>query len=413
MSDALRDFLAAIGLEHHFNMFLTRGFDEESDIAHLTVDDLRTIGIENSSDIHCILKAAQAYKTSKTHQLFHWLRKNGLLHYYEGFVQSRLTDLNKVASLSLPEDKIYDELEITLPGHQRRFERAVKVLRRRLKQKKESNRVVVTEGWWGFPAYLPKAKYPFLCVQATIRSTSPLISLSRNMEFMVDSGSDVSTLRDDIIQELKLEVIRQVTSCGVFGSQRTNMYRANLTIGDQTLEIEVISSSYDSVGSCILRYFGHEIDAFRHIWYRGQDGSLQPTSHSSSTKGTEPETISVLSEPEAKKVASPYDTRNKKKASPYDMSNKKKASTSRNNSVNENSEEMLGENRIGDDPHELRDMGYRAVPAIDCGSYSQQRTNGMLAVPSCVALGTEINGVEEWMKHENDISENHSHINSK
>lgn len=59
MSDALRDFLAAIGLEHHFNMFLTRGFDEESDIAHLTVDDLRTIGIENSSDIHCILKAGK------------------------------------------------------------------------------------------------------------------------------------------------------------------------------------------------------------------------------------------------------------------------------------------------------------------------------------------------------------------
>lgn len=166
--------------------------------------------------------------------------------------------------------------------------------------------------------------------------------------------------------------------------------------------MQVISSSYDSVGSCILRYFGHEIDAFRHIWYRGQDGNLQPTSHSSSTKGTEPETISVLSEPEAKKVASPYD-----------MRNKKNASTSRNNSVNENSEEMLGENRIGDDPHELRDMGYRAVPAIDCGSYSQQRSNGMLAVPSCVALGTEINGVEEWMKHENDISENHSHINSK
>lgn len=69
-------------------------------------------------------------------------------------------------------------------------------------------------------------------------------------EFMVDSGSDVSTLRDDIIQELKLEVIRQVTSCGVFGSQRTNMYRANLTIGDQTLEIEAsISFFYPHSGS--------------------------------------------------------------------------------------------------------------------------------------------------------------------
>ena len=30
---------------------------------------------------------------------------------------------------------------------------------------------VVTEGWWGFPTYLPNAKYPFLCVQANIKST--------------------------------------------------------------------------------------------------------------------------------------------------------------------------------------------------------------------------------------------------
>ena len=30
---------------------------------------------------------------------------------------------------------------------------------------------VVTEGWWGFPTYLPNAKYPFLCVQAHIKST--------------------------------------------------------------------------------------------------------------------------------------------------------------------------------------------------------------------------------------------------
>jgi hypothetical protein len=56
------------------------------------------------------------------------LRESGLEHYYEGFVQSGIVLLSDVANLSLPDEDLYDELEITLPGHKKRLEYAGNVL---------------------------------------------------------------------------------------------------------------------------------------------------------------------------------------------------------------------------------------------------------------------------------------------
>ena len=64
---------------------------------------------------------------------------------------------------------------------------------------------------------------------------------------MVDSGSDVSTLREDIVQDLNLEPITTVRSCGAYGSQRTTMYRAYITLGECKLEIEVIIFNYYNI----------------------------------------------------------------------------------------------------------------------------------------------------------------------
>lgn len=56
--------------------------------------------------------------------LFNWLRSKGLEHYFVSFVQSELIDLVDIGHLNLPDEQLYDELEMTLPGHKRRFERA-------------------------------------------------------------------------------------------------------------------------------------------------------------------------------------------------------------------------------------------------------------------------------------------------
>lgn len=56
--------------------------------------------------------------------MLRWLREYGLSHYFEGFIQSGIIHLGDVAQLNLPDEDLYDELEITLPGHQRRLEHA-------------------------------------------------------------------------------------------------------------------------------------------------------------------------------------------------------------------------------------------------------------------------------------------------
>ena len=66
------------------------------------------------------------FTPSREFLLYDWLRDKGLDHYFIGFVQSDLIDLSSISRLNLPDEELYDELEITLPGHKRRLERAGK-----------------------------------------------------------------------------------------------------------------------------------------------------------------------------------------------------------------------------------------------------------------------------------------------
>ena len=67
---------------------------------------------------------AKSFQPSKEYVLYEWLRSKGLEHYVISFVESGIVDLTDVARLRLPDEDLYDELEIMLPGHKRRLERA-------------------------------------------------------------------------------------------------------------------------------------------------------------------------------------------------------------------------------------------------------------------------------------------------
>lgn len=58
-------------------------------------------------------------------------------------------------------------------------------------------------------------------------------------EFMVDTGSDVTTIRQEVLDELDLEILGRIHSKGVHGSKTTNLYKAKILIGNQEMEIEV------------------------------------------------------------------------------------------------------------------------------------------------------------------------------
>ena len=59
MADGVKAFLTSLGMDHHFDMFQTRGYDDEADIPHLSVSDLQTIGVINPMEIIIILKAGE------------------------------------------------------------------------------------------------------------------------------------------------------------------------------------------------------------------------------------------------------------------------------------------------------------------------------------------------------------------
>lgn len=60
------------------------------------------------------------------------------------------------------------------------------------------------------------------------------------VKFMVDSGSDVVTLRHDVIRELQLHCIGTAKQCGAGGQIiKTPVYYACVNIGGHHVDVEV------------------------------------------------------------------------------------------------------------------------------------------------------------------------------
>lgn len=49
----------------------------------------------------------------------------------------------------------------------------------------------------------------------------------------------MTTIRQEVLDELGLEILGRIHSKGVHGSKTTNLYKAKLLIGNQEMEIEV------------------------------------------------------------------------------------------------------------------------------------------------------------------------------
>ncbi|RUS86966.1 hypothetical protein EGW08_005291 [Elysia chlorotica] len=268
MMDGVKVFLHKLGMLQYYDMFVTKGYDLESDLPHITAKELQDVlMIPCQKDRATFLAKAQSYQPSPEHVVYEWLRGCSLDYYFIGFVQSELTDLKRISQLQLPDEDLYDELEIVLPGHRKRLERAVEKLRSE-QMRTAGAESPVAYGWWGKPECLPQAKFDFLCVRAFLFSSQDPKNRAA-VDFMVDSGSDVSTVQESTLDGLNLELIGPVYSCGVHGGNHCNLYRARLAVGGVDMEIEVMGSNYNSLGSRVVRHFRHVIDGHRHIWLLG------------------------------------------------------------------------------------------------------------------------------------------------
>ncbi|GFO46683.1 ankyrin repeat and sam domain-containing protein 1a [Plakobranchus ocellatus] len=268
MAEGVKVFLNTVGMLKYYDIFIAKGYDLESDLPHITDYELEDIlMISSQRDRALLLAKAQTFTPSPEQAVYQWLRAHSLDYYFISFVQSELVDLQEIAALQLPNEDLYDELEIVLPGHRKRFERAVDKLKAEQLEAAVPE-TPVTHGWWGKPKCLPQAKFDFLCVRAFVFSAKDPKNRA-SVDFMVDSGSDVSTVQESTLEGLNLELIGPVYSCGVHGGNHCNLYKARLAVGTQEMDIEVMGSNYDSLGSRVVRHFRHVIDGNRHIWLPG------------------------------------------------------------------------------------------------------------------------------------------------
>ena len=98
--------------------------------------------------------------------------------------------------------------------------------------------VWVTSRYLNFPYRFGK----FLCLTADIFHPKEDVKdiRSRRLKFMVDSGSDIVTLTDDIIEELHLPKIGWCEQEGADGiKQKKPFYSACLGIGEKKINVKV------------------------------------------------------------------------------------------------------------------------------------------------------------------------------
>ncbi|XP_061163138.1 uncharacterized protein LOC133172293 isoform X2 [Saccostrea echinata] len=193
-----------------------------------------------------------------------FLENMGLVQYLDMFLirgYDRETDIT-----SLDENDL-DTMLISDPDHRHQILQAVTQLQKEQVGDCPTEDVLAC-GRWKKPATLSDAKFDFLVVDASIYSTKES-SKYRRIEFMVDTGSDVTTIRQEVLDELDLEILGRIHSKGVHGSKTTTLYKAKILIGNQEMEIEVMGESYDSLGSRVVRHFRHYVDGKHHVWLRG------------------------------------------------------------------------------------------------------------------------------------------------
>ncbi|XP_063971323.1 acidic leucine-rich nuclear phosphoprotein 32 family member E-like [Lytechinus pictus] len=164
---------------------------------------------------------------------------------------------------------------------------AMPKLRKRRRIEDAESATPLAIGYWGKPPTLEGAKFDFLCIHATLRSLKPDGPTFKEV-FMVDSGSDVVTARQEILNRLDLELIGTIQSRGVHTTVEKQLYKAMLVIGNHEVEIEIMAEPYESIGNRVMRHFRHVIDSTVHYWL--PENRLEPSEGMTASSRSDPNT---------------------------------------------------------------------------------------------------------------------------
>jgi len=121
-------------------------------------------------------------------------------------------------------------------------------------------------GYWAKPQALKGATSDFLCIQAALRGSQQPDGTAFQLEFMVDSGSDVVTCRPEILEKLGAKLLGKIESRGIHATVEKELYQAYIQIGGALIPVEVMPESYESIGNQVMKHFKHYITGETHFW---------------------------------------------------------------------------------------------------------------------------------------------------
>lgn len=230
---------------------------------------MNLLNIRDPNDRAKILEAAAVLDIAE------WLKYLGLESeggYLERF---RAEGINTIQDLKNREftDELLDSLEIMVPGHRKRVKWSATFLKWHKAQEPDTRQVVL--GYWGQPPGMENNQYPFLCVPGCLKSDIGDDARSSELiHFIVDSGSDVVTVSENLIAELQLQYLRNIESRGAHAAVDKPLYNGVLKLGTEELRVEVMPEVVNSVGNVVMRHFKHYITERSHRWLK-EDNSLE------------------------------------------------------------------------------------------------------------------------------------------
>ncbi|XP_046842267.1 uncharacterized protein LOC124436395 [Xenia sp. Carnegie-2017] len=254
----MENFLQNINLSKYNRLFSGQGYENLGDIFNLDSEDLNMVYIDNGTERNAILNAVANIDIGT------WLRYYELEKYETYFRKLKIEILGDLKRVKMS-DELMDDLEVMVPGHRKRLLKAVSGFSKDDGQYQNCGRAVAF-GYWGRHDVIKTLKRTFWVKKCFIKSNIPGHDPVELANCLVDTGSEVVTIQQDIMSELNLTFLQTVSSRGIHKAKEKPLYSAVMLLGNNVIEVKVIPDSYNSIGCNVFQKFSHFVNEKDHYW---------------------------------------------------------------------------------------------------------------------------------------------------
>lgn len=134
---------------------------------------------------------------------------------------------------------------------------------------RRKEREPIAYGYWGKNDVVPTSETDFLWVdKCFIKSNIPGNDPVELLNCMVDTGSEVVTIRDEILPQLDLRFVQTINSKGIHKVEEKPLYRGVLVMGgkDHGKEVEVDVSRMN-FSACLINKLNWKYDDLSYSYF--------------------------------------------------------------------------------------------------------------------------------------------------